>query len=144
LTRAQTLHRYGQYRKAVFDYNEYEKLIATGLTDQFYYIRFQSELKGHLFQQALNDISKAIEISPKNTLYYAEKASLEIRVNMLDEAIRSSEHCISIEPQNSDGYLFKGLALCLKGNKTEGIILLEKAKELGDNQAQVLISKYRE
>lgn len=144
LTRAQTLHRYGQYRKAVFDYNEYEKLIATGLTDQFYYIRFQSELKGHLFQQALNDISKAIEISPKNTLYYAEKASLEIRVNLLDEAIKTAEQCISIEPQNSDGYLFKGLALCLKGNKTEGIKLLEKAKELGDSQAQVLISKYGE
>lgn len=140
--RAQALYNLGQYRKAVFDYNEYERLIATGLNDRFYYIRFQAELNGNLFQQALNDINKAIELSPNNTLYYAEKASLEVRVNLLDDAINTANECIKINSKHSDGYLFLGLAQCLKGNKNEGIKNLQKAKELGDNQAQQLIDKY--
>jgi len=140
--RAQTLFSAGQYRKAVFDYNEYEKLIATGLNDRFYYIRFQAEVNGNLFQQALNDINKAIEINPNNTIYYAEKASLEVRVNLYDDAINTAKECIKVDPNNSDGYLFLGLALCLKGEKVEGTKNLEKAKELGDNQAQGLIEKY--
>jgi hypothetical protein len=45
-------------------------------------------------------------------------------------------------PNYSDGYLFLGLAQCLKGNKDEGLKNLQKAKELGDPQADELIEKY--
>ena len=90
----------------------------------------------------MNDINKAIEINPNNTIYYAEKASLEVRVNLYDDAINTAKECIKVDPNNSDGYLFLGLALCLKGEKVEGTKNLEKAKELGDNQAQGLIEKY--
>jgi hypothetical protein len=35
-----------------------------------------------------------------------------------------------------------GLAQCLKGQKPEGLKNLQKAKELGDVQAEELIEKY--
>ena len=35
-----------------------------------------------------------------------------------------------------------GLAQCLKGEKAEGVKNLQKAKELGDAQADDLIEKY--
>jgi hypothetical protein len=54
----------------------------------------------------------------------------------------TASKCISIAPEYSDGYLFLGLAQCLKGNKAEGIKNLTKAKELGDEQAASLIEKY--
>ena len=82
-------------------------------------------------------------MEPKETLYYAEKASLEIRVGRYDEAMATAKECISIAPDNSDGYLFLGLAQCLKGNKKEGIPNLQKARELGDPQADGLIEKYK-
>ena len=133
----------GKYREAISDMNEYEQLMAAEVNARFYYIRHQAEIEGRLFQQALNDIERAITMEPKETLYYAEKASLEIRVGRYDEAMATAKECISIAPDNSDGYLFLGLAQCLKGNKKEGIPNLQKARELGDPQADGLIEKYK-
>ena len=142
LARAQMLDNAGKYRMAVNDYNDYEKLMSAQLTAAFYYTRHQTEKNGHLFQQALNDISRAIEMEPNEPLYYAEKASLQLRVGMRDEAIETAQACIRIAPDLSDGYLFLGIAQCLKGMKAEGVKNMEKAKELGHDQAQELIDKY--
>ena len=142
-TRAEARMDAGKYREAISDMNEYEQLMAAEVNARFYYIRHQAEIEGHLYQQALNDIERAITMEPKETVYYAEKASLEIRVGRYDEAMATAKECISIAPDNSDGYLFLGLAQCLKGNKKEGIPNLQKARELGDPQADGLIEKYK-
>ena len=132
----------GKYRDAVNDLNDYEQLMAAQVNDHFYYIRHQAEIEGRLYQQALNDITRAILINPKESFYYAEKASLQIRVGQYQEALQTADECIAIEPETSNGYLFKGLAQCLLGHKKEGTQNLEKAKELGDPQAEKLIEKY--
>ena len=133
----------GKYRDAVADFNEYEQLMSTQVNARFYYIRHQAEVEGRLYQQALNDLDRAIQMEPKETLYHAEKASLLIRVGKYDDAIAPAEECLTLEPDGSNGYLLKGLALCLKGNKKEGLELLGKAKEMGDPQADSLIEKYK-
>lgn len=133
----------GKYREAVSDMNDYEQLMAAQVNAQFYYIRHQAEIEGRLYQQALNDISRAVTMEPDKTLYYAEKASLEIRVGHYDEALATARECIAVDPDGSDGYLFLGLAQCLEGNKAEGIANLQKAKDLGDPQAEGLIQKYK-
>lgn len=142
LTRAQARLEAGKFREATTDFNDYEQLMAAQLNDHFYYLRFQAEQSGRLFQQALNDITKAVELNPQQELYYAEKASLEVRVGLYDEAIQTAQACIRLQPEYSDGHLFLGLAQCLKGNKAEGIKSLQRAKELGDPQADGLIEKY--
>lgn len=142
LTRAQARMDAGKYRDAVNDLNEYEKLMMTQVNDQFYYLRFQAEQGGRIYQLALNDIAKAIEMNPNQELYYAEKASLEVRVGLYDDAIVTAKKCIEQVPEYSDGHLFLGLALCLKGSKADGVKSLERAKELGDSQADALIEKY--
>ena len=141
--RAEARRNARKYRDAISDMNEYETLMTATVNDNFYYIRHQTEIQGRLYQQALNDINRAIQINPKEILYYAEKASLEIRVGMYDGAIVTAQECIGIDANNSDGYLFLGLAQCLKGQKAEGIKNLEKAKSLGDTQADALIQKYQ-
>ena len=140
--RAEARRNAGRYREAISDMNEYESLMTATVNDNFYYIRHQVEIQGHLYQQALNDINRAIQMNSNEILYYAEKASLEIRVGLYDQAIATAKECISLDPKNSDGYLFLGLAQCLKGQKPEGIRNLQKAKELGDTQADALIEKY--
>ncbi|MBR1415784.1 MAG: DNA repair protein RecN [Prevotella sp.] len=142
LARAQARLDAGKYRDATNDLNDYEQLMAAQVNDQFYYLRFQAEQGGRLFQQALNDIAKAIQLNPRQEVYYAEKASLEVRVGLYDDAILTARECISLVPDYSDGHLFLGLAQCLKGNKTEGVKSLQRAKELGDEQADGLIEKY--
>ena len=142
LARAQVLLDANLYRKAVNDLNEYEKLMQTTVNANFYYLRFQAEVGGRLFQQALDDIDQAIRMDPQYDLYYAEKASLQVRVGMRDEAIETAKECIKVAPDHSDGYLFLGLAQCLKGEKEEGLKNLKKARELGDTQADSFIEKY--
>ena len=140
--RAQALAESGKYRLAVNDYNEYENLMISQVNSEFYYIRSQVEAKARLFQQALNDLDKAIDKSPDILLYRSEKASLQIRVHLLDQAIETASECIRLFPDASDGYLFLGLAQCLKGDKVQGVGNLLKAKDLGDAQADTLIEKY--
>ncbi|MBQ9356543.1 MAG: serine protease [Prevotella sp.] len=142
MARAQARIDAGRYREAVLDLNDYEQLLPTRVNDSFYYLRFQAEVEGRLYQQALNDISKAIQQSPAEATYYSEKASLEVRVGLYDEALATAQEIIQLAPEASDGYLFLGLAQCLKGDKTSGVGNLRRAKELGDNQADALIERY--
>ena len=141
--RAQARLQAKKYREAISDMNDYEELMVANINDNFYYIRHQAEIEGRLYQQALNDITRAIVMNPKETLYYAEKASLEIRVGMYDNAIATAKESLSVDATDSDGYLFLGVAQCLKGNKKEGIKNLQKAKEMGNLQADNLIEKYK-
>jgi tetratricopeptide (TPR) repeat protein len=140
--RAQARINASRFRDAVADLNEYETLMPTGLNDRFYYMRHQADMGGRLFQQALNDIDKAITLNPNYALYYAEKASLQVRVGRYDDAIETATACTKLDADYSDGFLFLGLAQCLKGNKADGVANLKRAKELGDNQADELIEKY--
>lgn len=142
IARAQASMQAGKNRQAVNDLNDYENLMKAQLNDNFYYLRHQAEVAGRLFQQALDDIDRAIEMNPDYDLYYAEKASLQVRVGLYDDAINTSRRCIELSPQYSDGYLFLGLAQCLKGEKTEGVKNLQQARQLGDPQADGLIKKY--
>ncbi len=139
---AQARMNAGRNREAVNLLNEYEQLMSVQVNDRFYYMRFQAEVGGRLFQQALNDIDKAISMDPQSDLYYAEKASLQVRVGLYDEAAETAKEAIAVAPDHSDGYLFLGLAQCLKGEKEEGLKNLQKAQSLGDPQAEGLIEKY--
>jgi hypothetical protein len=143
LARATQYDAMGESRKAISDYNTYEGLMQGRLNSNFYYIREQAEVKGHLFQQALNDIDNAIKLSPNEPTYYAEKASVQLRVNMLDDAISTSQSCINAYPEYADAYTILGLAQILKGNKKEGKANLEKAVQLGNKQAETLLEKYK-
>ncbi len=143
IARAGLLEAKGDYRKAVTDYNQYDSLMMGRLGADFYYQREQCEVKGKQYQQALNDINLAARLAPNEALYLAEKSSLLLRVNKKEEALAAANECVTLEPQYSDAYLVKGLALIQLGKKKEGIAAFEKAKELGNAQAEGLIAKYK-
>ena len=141
--RAQARVQAKKYRDAISDMNDYEELMLASVNDNFYFIRYQAEVDGRLYQQALNDITRAIVMNPKETYYYAEKASLEIRVGLYDNAMATAKEILTVDPTDSDGYMFLGVAQCLKGNKKDGLPNLQKAKEMGNLQAEKLIEKYK-
>lgn len=142
LARAEAYNETDSFRQAVFDYTRYEILSNRNVNANFYYVREQAEVKARLYKQALLDITTAIIMDPKEPTYYAEKASLELKVNMPDDAIKTANICIKVAPEYSDGYLILGLAQIKKDNKQEGLANLAKAKDLGNTQAQALIDKY--
>lgn len=142
MIRGKYLDDNGMYRKAVADYNEYEKLMGKMLNGKFFYLKEQAELKAKLYQPALDDIDKAITLAPNEQLYYAEKAMLQVRVNKIDEGMATAQLCMTRFPDYGDGHAVYGLAQILKGKKKEGMSTLAKAKELGSDMAEPLIEKY--
>lgn len=132
-----------KYREAVLDYNEYEHLVGyKNLNDRFYYIREQAELEGRMFQQALDDINRAITLNPKEYLYHVERAVIMLRTNQLDEAMASARKSIQLNSQGADGYKVLGVVYGEKGDKVKALENLKKAKELGDETADDLIKTY--
>ena len=143
LTRAQVLEADSKYREAVFDYTRYEYLMQGQVNSQFYFMREQAEMKGKLYQQAISDIARAIILSPQEPTYYAEMANVQLRVNKAEDAIKTAKRCTEIAPDYAEGYLLLGLAQVQTKQKQEGLANLQKAKDLGSEQAQSLIEKYK-
>lgn len=134
----------GNYRKAFSDYLRYDSLMNNNATADFYYTKYQCEMKIRQYQLALNDIAHAIYLSRTEPLYYAELASLQLRVNKLEEAVKTCDLAFNIKGTEtmSDLYIIKGMALCEMKKNDKGLEALTKAKELGDNRAEKLIKKY--
>ena len=143
IMRGDVYNRMENYRQAVFDYTRYEVIEGKRQTPQFYYVREQAEVKAKLFKQALSDIDIAIYLAPDETSFKAEKASLQLRLNLISEAMQTTEQCVKEAPDYSDGYLILGLAQINSGKKEEGLANLDKAKNLGNSQATSLIEKYK-
>lgn len=143
LARGQIYDKMGEYRKALADYNVYDTLMLGNADAPFYYTKFKCELNIKQYKQALNDIAHAAYLNPNEPVYLAEMSSLQLRLNQLDDAIKSADLCIRIAPEFPDAYLIKGLALIHKKDKANGLQMLKKARGLGDSRAQELIDKYK-
>ncbi len=141
LMRATSLAQAGKNREAVADLNEYEHLTGGNLTANFYYEREQIEVKCRMYPAALNDIERAIRLSPNEPFYYAECAALNYRVNQIDEAIHYAEQAIKIAPTFADPYRIIGVCYNEKGEKAKAQEYLKKAVELGDQLAQGVLDK---
>lgn len=133
----------GEYRKAFMDYLKYDTLMHMNASADFYYLRFQCGMKLRQYQVALNDIAHAIVLNRNEPTYYAEMASLQLRVNQLADAIKTCDMALPLAPDYADLYVIKGVASCELGKKEDGLAALKKAQELGDDRAPQLIEKYQ-
>lgn len=143
LERALLKARHGLHRPAVADYNLYEELVGTINTDRFYYLREQSEAAGRMFQQALDDIDRAIALAPRQPVYLLEKASLNVRVARYAEALPILEVLIAAFPNDMDCNRLLGFCYIQLDDKQRGIPYLEKAATMGDNNAAALLERYK-
>ena len=143
MARANIENEIGKYRDAALDYARVEILMNGRMSADFYYMREQVEIKAKLFQQAVADINRAIAIDSQEPMYYAEKSSLLMRVKKPEEAVEAARQCVGIAPDYDEGHLVLGISLIQNGNKSEGIQHLQRAKELGNTQAEDLINKYK-
>lgn len=132
-----------QFREAVVDYNLFHDAMMGQVSSDFYFIREQAEMQCRMYQQAINDINKAIEMEPKNVEYWVEKGSVHLRVNQPDDAMKALNKAIELDAKNAAAYRMLGYCQVQQGKKKEGMANLEKAVELGDTVAKNLIEKYK-
>lgn len=125
----------GRHRDAVMDYNLYEETLPYGLGSTFYYIRSQAETKCKMYQQALNDLEKAISIDPGYILYYFEKGLLCYRLNLLEDAAVALEQARRLDGSVADVYYLLGCTYSRQGNAPLAKENLSQAVELGHPDA---------
>lgn len=142
LERAQMNMNAEEPRKALLDYDEYFKAVNGNVNDVFYYYREQAALKSRQYQRALDDIAKAIELSPKDLNYQTEHAVVNLRVGRYDEAIQILDKVINEDPKYGEAYRLRGLCKAQLKKTDDACIDFKKAKELGDQNVDTLIEKY--
>lgn len=130
-----------RYRDAVLDYNTFYKAVNGDVNALFYYQREQSAMQCRMYQQALDDINKAVELSPDDENLWAEKGVVHMRVNQLDEAIMAFEKAVSVNADYAAGYRMLGYCQSLKKMKKEAKANYQKAKALGDTVVDQLLEK---
>lgn len=143
LARANQLEKMGKYRDAMKDLYLYEYLNQGTLEADFYYMREQIEIKGKLWQQALQDILIATKLNPAEPMYCAEASNLLLRLNKFEEAILAAKQAIALKDDYAEAYLVLGIAQCKNNQKTEGIANIEKAKSLGNPQADTFLNQFK-
>ena len=142
LERAQMNMNAGQPRNAMLDYDAYHTAVKGEVNDVFYYYREQAALKARQFQRALDDIVKAIEMNPTDLTYQAEHAVVNLRVGRYEEAIQILNNILKTDPKYGEAYRLLGLCQIQLKKTDEACGNFKKAKELGDPNADELITKY--
>ena len=142
IRRGQLYANAGKYREAVQDYNQYAYLLHNQVSPVFYYERSQIEVNARMYQPALDDINKAIELAPREPLYHVERAALAVRVSLFDECIESCQTALRLNPSIIDAYRILGYAQLQKGDKTSARQNLQKAIDMGDEAARMLMNTY--
>ncbi|MBR2153303.1 MAG: tetratricopeptide repeat protein [Bacteroidaceae bacterium] len=142
LRRGQVLANNEKYREAVLDYNQYAYLMNSKVNALFYYERSQIEINAHMYQQAYDDIISAVTAAPNNVAYRVEKAVICLRVNHVDECIEACQSALALDPNQPDAYRILGYAQLQKGDKTSARQSLQRAIDLGDENAQKLMDTY--
>lgn len=122
------------------DYDKYLVAMDGNVSDVFYYYREQAKFRTGDLAGALRDIDMAILKDKENALYFAEKASVYLRLNEFAKAQENVEKAILMEPEFASAYRILGVCLVRQEKKQEACTHFEKAKELGDPVAERLIN----
>ena len=140
--RAEMRTQAGKFREAVMDYNVFFDAVAGDVNALFYFQREQAEMQCRMYQQALNDINKAVELAPEDADFWVEKGSVHLRVNQLDDAITAFNKALSLNDKYAAAYRLLGYCQAMKKKNKEACANFAKAKELGDELVDTLIEKY--
>lgn len=132
----------GKFRDAVVDYDTFYDAIGGRVTAAFYLQREQAEVQCKMYQQAINDINKAVEMAPEDVAMWVEKGSVHLRVGQHTEAVEALNKAISLDPKAATAYRMLGYCQVQMKQNKEACANFAKAKELGDEVVDGLIQKY--
>lgn len=147
LAYADYLDNAGFSRRAALSYIEYEKLVGSSNLDaNFYYVRMQAEQRSKLNQQALDDGATAIaraKTGEEKFGYLYAQATLQLLLGLYDDCIVTANEALKIVPNDPETTKVIGIAYGEKKQKSEATRYLKKALELGAQNVDSLIGKYK-
>lgn len=130
------------YKKAFFDYNAFYKAMHGQVSDAFYFYREQAAIQFRHYKQAIEDIDKAIALSPKNSIYLIEGGSIYLRIGKSDKALTYLNRALELEEKSTDALRLIGLCYIQKKEHKKAFNYFQKAIDLGDELSKTLLEKY--
>lgn len=140
--RAEIKAQMGKFRDAVLDYDAFYDAIGGRVTAAFYVQRQSAEVQCKMYQQAINDINKAVEMAPEDPMVWMEKGSVHVRVGQHAEAIEALNKTIQLDPKAAAAYRMLGYCQVQQKKQKEACANFAKAQELGDEVVEGLMQKY--
>ena len=92
----------------------------------------------------LQDLTRAIELSPRFEYAYYNRANLYFVLENIDEAIADYNEAIRLQPDMANAYFNRGLAHLKAGNEAQGREDLSRAGELGVMAAYNILKRMGE
>ena len=133
-------HQKKDYSGAIGDYS---KAIAAdkGYHDA-YYNRAGCELAMKDYDAAMTDYAKTIELDPKFARVYYSRATAYLSKEKYDEALADLNKAIDLDPTVPHALTLRGQILAQTGNKKGACEDFNKAKAIGDAQADKFIHQF--
>jgi len=94
------------------------------------------------YKKAINYLNEGIKIDNKSIPSYLNRAVAKQKSNDLEGAIEDFSKIISIDKNNATAYYSKGKLLILLKRYDEACPILKIAKELGNKNAEILLTQF--
>ncbi len=118
-----------------------DSINATSTDGAGYYKRGAVYLKLKLFDKALANFSKAIELSPTEPTFYDARESVLCDLKRFDKALADADHMIQIYPKSDRAYVSRGFIHLKQKNDSLALKDFEAAIKLNPNDPLSLINE---
>lgn len=95
------------------------------------------------YQQALDDIEKALELNPDEASYLVKKALLYLTLGDYDKAIEATDSCIELNPDVNFAYAFRSFIYQEKKDYDKALADINTAINLGEATSDQLLLRAR-
>lgn len=133
----------GRFKEAVEIYSMYiaapvqdRKYLADGYNNRAVSLR---KLGKH--EQALEDLTKAIELNPNNAEFITNRGNTYRDLRNFDLALAEYDKAIAVEPAYASAYIGRGSVNDLKGNATQALKDFSKAIRIDPKEAEAYYNR---
>lgn len=133
-------HRQKDFDGAIEDYDKAIKLNKSNI--DAYFNRGTCELALKDFKSAMNDFNKAIELDPKFVKAYYSRATVFVSQAKYAQAIPDLDKAIELDHTIPNVLTLRGQIRAQTGNKKGACEDFNKAKEIGDKEADSYINQF--
>jgi tetratricopeptide (TPR) repeat protein len=133
-------HKKQDYKGAI---KEYDKVIKEDKNSKdAYYNRGMCEFALKDFKSAMLDFDKTIELDSKFVEAYYSRATVFVSLQKYAEALPDLDKTIELDPKTPNVLTLRGQIRAQTGNKKGACEDFNKAKEIGDKQADKYINQF--
>jgi tetratricopeptide (TPR) repeat protein len=133
-------HNQKDYKGAIKDYDKAVKLDKDNKVA--YFNRGTCELALKDYNSAMTDFSKTIELDPKYVYAYYSRATAFVSQQKYVESLPDLDKTIELDPTIPNALTLRGQIRTQTGNKNGACEDFNKAKEIGDKQADKYIDQF--